>query len=84
MAEIPDGAQRSEDGQWWWDETQQQWQPVAESTSSAGTPAPGDDASSVTYAEAQAQGSGGEETNLSDDEIAAILERAGATEPGVA
>lgn len=25
---MPAGAQLSEDGQWWWDETNQQWQPV--------------------------------------------------------
>lgn len=28
MAEMPEGAQLSEDGQWWWDGSQ--WQPVAE------------------------------------------------------
>jgi hypothetical protein len=26
MSNIPEGAQRSDDGQWWWDG--QQWQPV--------------------------------------------------------
>jgi hypothetical protein len=28
MANIPEGAQRSEDGHWWWDG--EQWQPVDE------------------------------------------------------
>jgi hypothetical protein len=28
-SEMPAGAQLSEDGQWWWDDSGQQWQPVA-------------------------------------------------------
>jgi len=28
MSNVPDGARLSDDGQWWWDETNQQWNAV--------------------------------------------------------
>ena len=34
MSDIPEGAQRSEDGQWWWDGAQ--WQPVSGQQSGSG------------------------------------------------
>ena len=80
MTSIPDDAQRSEDGQWWWDETQQQWQPVA-GVAPTGDAAPDDPAASATYAEAQ-----GEipinlaEITLTDQEISEIMQRGGVSE----
>ena len=85
--DIPENAQRSEDGQWWWDENGQQWQPVtdaapsAASSAPAGGTAPDDPAASATYAEAQ-----GEipislvEIALTDQEISEIMQRAGVSE----
>jgi len=35
---MPDNAQLSEDGQWWWDETAQEWQPVEAQQQVAGEP----------------------------------------------
>lgn len=34
MAEVPEGAQLSDDGQWWWDG--QDWQPVSQEGGSGG------------------------------------------------
>jgi hypothetical protein len=30
MTQAPEGALRSEDGRWWWDEPARQWQPVGD------------------------------------------------------
>jgi len=89
--DIPENAQRSEDGQWWWDETEQQWRPVTDaapsavSSAPAGGAAPDDPAASATYAEAQ-----GEipvslvEITLTDQEISEIMQRAGVSEEPIA
>ncbi|HEY7628167.1 MAG TPA: hypothetical protein VH761_13920 [Ilumatobacteraceae bacterium] len=57
MSNVPEGAQLSEDGQWWWDG--QQWQAVeggsggaAPDSSGSGTP-PSDSTSEVTAEELQ-------------------------------
>jgi len=92
MTSIPENAQRSEDGHWWWDETQQQWQPVAGAAVSAATaaastaastaPAGGaDPAASATYAEAQGEiPVSMSQIELTDQEISEIMQRAGVTE----
>ncbi len=96
MADMPENAQRSDDGNWWWDESRQQWQPVpgsAADTSTSTTTSTGsssstttdDPAASATYAETQ-----GEipvslaEISLTDAEIADIMQRAGVNEEPVA
>ena len=28
MSNVPEGAQLSDDGQWWWDTEHEQWQPI--------------------------------------------------------
>jgi hypothetical protein len=47
VTDVPEGAQRSEDGQWWWDG--EQWQPVGGADSSS--PSSSTDASSEASSE---------------------------------
>lgn len=37
MTDVPEGARLSDDGQWWWDESAQQWQPVQGAASASGS-----------------------------------------------
>ena len=37
MSNVPEGAQLSDDGQWWWDAEHEQWQPVEGSGGSGGS-----------------------------------------------
>jgi hypothetical protein len=83
MAVQPPGAQVSEDGHYWWDESAQQWQPVAGDQRQAS----GDtQASGAAQASGDTSGSGQADTqvagqclevDLSDDEVKQILEAAG-------
>jgi hypothetical protein len=55
MSNVPDGAQLSDDGQWWWDG--EQWQPVEGGSAAPGSGSsaapPGDSDSEVTAEELQ-------------------------------
>jgi hypothetical protein len=60
MTEVPEGAQRSDDGQWWWDG--QDWQPV-----------PQDNAAGGQEAARVAQGMPAALTDLTDDHRSGFL-----------
>lgn len=95
MSEIPESAQRSPDGHYWWDEQNQAWQPVQPVQ-----PVAGGDASSAAGAAASAAGDAGagqqgtERTGTievapgdvlhqaySHDEVVAMVENGGAALP---
>jgi hypothetical protein len=40
MSNVPEGAQLSEDGQWWWDDANQAWKSVSGESGGGATPAP--------------------------------------------
>lgn len=63
MSNIPDGAQLSDDGNYWWDGSQ--WQPVQAQGGQSQAQAP-----------AQSTGQGGAAPAISDDQFAQMIEAA--------
>jgi hypothetical protein len=55
MANVPEGAQLSDDHRWWWDANEQKWQPVEDDAASAagdaGAAGSGDDRSAARVAQ---------------------------------
>jgi hypothetical protein len=83
MAAAPPGAQVSEDGHYWWDETGQQWQTVEDgpgaSSSAPGAGGSSDPAQQGGTAQAEHIDVAGvcQSGDLTDDEIAQALADAG-------
>jgi hypothetical protein len=61
MTEVPEGAQLSDDGQWWWDG--QDWQPVPQADSAVSQEESGDDRAAARVE----QGMPAALTDLTDD-----------------
>ena len=85
MAAAPPGAQMSPDGNYWWDESSQQWQ-LADANTSGSDPTaasssaqPADPAEQGGYAQAEHIDVAGvcQSGELTDEEIAQVLSDAG-------
>lgn len=69
MSNIPEGAQVSDDGQWWWDGTD--WQPVEGATTDPATSGQSDQSG-----ESEATEEGQPAAEMGDDEFASMMEAA--------
>jgi hypothetical protein len=71
MTDVPEGARLSDDGNWWWDENGQQWQPVP--GGGAGAPATGSTEGGAGGAEGDAGAAGGGDADRAAARVAAGL-----------
>jgi hypothetical protein len=71
MTDVPEGARLSDDGNWWWDENGQQWQPVP--GVGAGAPATGSTEGGAGGAEGDAGAAGGGDADRAAARVAAGL-----------
>ncbi|MEO9139927.1 MAG: hypothetical protein ABI345_12770 [Jatrophihabitans sp.] len=87
MPDMPEGAQRSPDGYYWWDESAQTWQPVDghQAATSDGVPDEGGDGAGQQGTERTAMISVEPGVVLdqiySHDEVVAMVEQGGAALP---
>jgi hypothetical protein len=58
MSNVPDGAQLSEDGQWWWDDSSQTWKAVSGDPGGGQTPEAGQAGAAGGGAAPSSSGSG--------------------------